>query len=309
MAKLPSIAFAGTPEFAVPSLAQVAALGAVPWVLTQPDRRAGRGRKLTPSPVKQFAESQDIEVLQPQTLKGWTGLDQQHRPELLVVAAYGLLLPQWLLGLPTVACLNVHASLLPRWRGAAPIQRAIEAGDRETGVCIMAMVKALDAGPVYHRKALPIARDATSASLHDELAKLGAVALRESIPLILAGDLTPEPQDDAAVTYARKIDKAEAMLDFGEAAVVLERKIRAFDPWPVAQTVHEGQPLRIWQARVVPAVPGRDAGEIAEIDAKGVVVATGSEALRLERVQRAGGRVVDGAEWGRSAASVGDRLG
>ena len=308
MAKLPSIAFAGTPGFAVPSLAEVAALGVVPWVLTQPDRRAGRGRKLTASPVKQFAESNNIEVLQPESLKGWSGLDQRPAPELLVVAAYGLLLPKWLLELPTVACLNVHASLLPRWRGAAPIQRAIEAGDAETGVCIMAMVKALDAGPVYHRKTLPIADDATSASLHDELARLGATALGEAIPQILAGDLAPKPQDDAAVTYAHKIDKAEALLDFTAPAAVLERKIRAFNPWPVAQAAHGDQMLRIWQARVVAAVRHAP-GEIASIDADGVVVATGAQALRLERVQRPGGRIVDAAEWARGAAEVGDRFG
>lgn len=309
MSESPSIAFAGTPAFAVPSLARATALGTVPWVLTQPDRRAGRGRKLTASPVKAFATAAGIEVLQPASLKRWSGLDGRPRPELLVVAAYGLLLPQWLLDLPTVACLNVHASLLPRWRGAAPIQRAIEAGDEETGVCIMEMVKALDAGPVYHRKAIAIGADATSESLHEELAELGAEALAESVPQILAGTLRPEPQDDSAVTYARKIEKAEAKLDFSQPAAVLERKVRAFNPWPVAQADFGGEALRIWQATVHPTTLTLPPGEVGAVEPGGVLVGTGDATLRLERVQRAGGRVVAAAEWARTSVRVGDRFG
>lgn len=309
MSETPSIAFAGTPAFAVPSLACAAKLGNVPWVLTQPDRRAGRGRKLTASPVKTFAVDAGIEVLQPASLKHWSGLEGRPRPELLIVAAYGLLLPQWLLSLPTVACLNVHASLLPRWRGAAPIQRALEAGDTQTGVCIMDMVKALDAGPVYHRKAIAIGGDATSASLHDELAELGAAALAESVPKILAGTLKPEPQDDSAVTYARKIEKSEAQLNFSEPATVLERKVRAFNPWPVAQARFAGEILRIWQASVVTGVQTRSPGEVAAISREGVVVGAGADALRLERVQRPGGRAIDAVEWARGTVTVGNRFG
>ena len=296
------IVFAGTPEFAVPALEQIAASGAaVPLVLTQPDRRAGRGRKLTPSPVKRAAERLGLCVAQPAALR-----DPQlaeawgPRPDALVVAAYGLLLPQWLLEWPRCACVNVHASLLPRWRGAAPIQRAILAGDAETGISIMHMEAGLDTGPVYAARALRIEPGMTAGRLHDALAELGAALLGEVLPGILAGRIAPRPQDEASATYAGKIAKSDARLDLTGSAAELERQVRAFNPWPVAEAeLTDGRRLRIWQAAAVDAGAHSGAlpGTIVAAGAAGIDVATGNGLLRLERIQAPSSAAMDVAAW------------
>src|SRR6478752_8971362 len=243
------LVFAGTPEFAVPCLeACLAAPVDVVAVYTQPDRPAGRGRKLTQSPVKLHALEANIPVEQPETLKA---PDAQHRladyaPDLMIVVAYGLILPKKVLAIPRLGCWNVHASLLPRWRGAAPIQRAIEAGDRDTGVCLMQMEKGLDTGPVLLAQRLPIGPDETGGQLHDRLAALGAQVLADGLGLLRAGMRpVPQPQPADGVTYAHKLDKAEARLDWTQPAAALARKVRAFQPWPVAEAELAGERLRI----------------------------------------------------------------
>ena len=295
------IVYAGTPEFAVPPLEMLVATGRTPLaVWTQPDRPAGRGRRLQPSPVKQFAESRGIPVHQPANLR-----DEQAQqaladlqPDLLVVTAYGLILPRAVLDIPAHGCWNIHASLLPRWRGAAPIQRAIEAGDRETGVCIMQMAEGLDTGPVYARAATPITEDDTAGTLHDRLAALGAQALESCIAALETGALPePEPQDDAQATYARKLDKAEAELDFSLDAEQLARRVRAFNPWPVAWFERDGERLRVWHAVDVDGRPGAEPGTLLRESADGIDIATGDgRALRVLDLQRPGGRRMSAAD-------------
>lgn len=294
------IAFAGTPEFAVPALERLAASGAsIELVLTQPDRRSGRGRKLTASPVKHAAERLGLSVAQPATLRtpelaaSWPAA-----PDVLVVAAYGLLLPQWLLDWPRCACVNVHASLLPRWRGAAPIQHAILAGEAETGVSIMRMEAGLDTGPVYAARPVGIDPDMTAGRLHDVLAELGAALLAEVLPGILAGSLVPKPQDDASATWAGKIAKADARLDFNMSAAELERRVRAFNPWPVAEAgLTDGRRLRIWRAAAIDAEAGAPPGTILAAEAQGIDVATGDGLLRIERVQVPSAAAMDAGAW------------
>jgi methionyl-tRNA formyltransferase len=306
--------FAGTPEFAVPCLDALIGAGHEPVaVYTQPDRPAGRGRRLQAGPVKARALALGLPVCQPATLKrdpqavaalaAW-GAD------LMVVVAYGLLLPKSALAAPRLGCINVHASLLPRWRGAAPIQRAILAGDPETGVCIMGMEAGLDTGPVYLRLALPIAPRETGGSLHDKLAALGARALVEALPGIVAGRLTPEPQGELGVTYAHKLEKSEATIDWGAPARTIERQVRAFDPWPVAETALDGQTLRIWSARA----SDREAGEappgtVIEAGRAGIVVATGAGTLVVERLQPPGKRPMESAAFLNARRLDGARLG
>ena len=294
------IAFAGTPEFAVPVLERIAASQAViPLVLTQPDRRAGRGRKLTPSPVKRAAERLGLAVAQPAAL-GDLQLAEAlgPRPDALVVAAYGLLLPQWLLEWPRCACINVHASLLPRWRGAAPIQHAILAGDAESGISIMRMEAGLDTGPVYAARALRIEPGMTAGRLHDSLAELGAALLGEVLPDILAGRIVPRPQDDRSATHAGKIGKADARLDLSRSAIELERQVRAFNPWPVAEAeLTDGRRLRIWQAAAIDAAVGASAGTILAAGAAGIDVATGNGLLRLERIQAPAAAAMQARAW------------
>jgi len=246
------LVFAGTPEFAVPCLeACLAAPADVVAVYTQPDRPAGRGRKLTPSPVKQRALDATISVEQPETLKA---LDAQQRlaayaPDLMIVVAYGLILPKKVLAIPRLGCWNVHASLLPRWRGAAPIQRAILAGDVETGIDLMQMEAGLDTGPVLIERRTPIGDDDTGGSLHDRLATLGADALAEGLARAARGEtLTPRAQAETGVAYAHKIEKSEGRLDWNEPASVLARKVRAFDPWPGTEADLWGERVRIWSA-------------------------------------------------------------
>ena len=274
------IVFAGTPEFAVPSLRVAASRGEVVAVYTQPDRPAGRGRKLTPSPVKVEALSRGLAVLQPETLRTEQSQEALRalRPDLMVVVAYGLLLPQAILDIPTYGCWNVHASLLPRWRGAAPIQRAILAGDRETGVTIMQMDEGLDTGPILLQRSLPIEATSTAATLHDRLAALGAEALLEALEGLERGDLVPRPQPAEGVTYAAKLEKSEALIDWSRTADEIERQVRAFDPWPVAETRFEGEQLRIHAAH---AVRGE---EVAPDVAPGTIVAVKQSVAEAQRM-------------------------
>jgi methionyl-tRNA formyltransferase len=294
------IVFAGTPEFAVPSLRAAAANGEVVAVCTQPDRPAGRGRGLTASPVKQEALGLGIPVLQPETLKGddAQGRLRALEPDLMVVVAYGLILPRKVLAIPRHGCWNVHASLLPRWRGAAPIQRAIEAGDAETGVCLMRMEAGLDTGPVLLSQATAIGAEETGGQLHDRLAELGAKLLAEGLRQLRAGTLpAARPQPEAGVTYAHKLDKAEAKLDWSLPAEVLARKVRAFSPWPVAEAQVAGERLRIHEAVALSAVYVSGHGRVIAAGRQGIDVACGGGALRLLRVQREGGKPISAADY------------
>ena len=296
--------FAGTPDFAVPCLAALLDAGhEVIGVYTQPDRPAGRGRKLQMSPVKALALDRGLAVYQPESLKRDPEAVEQLRAlgaDLMVVVAYGLLLPVAVLEAPRLGCVNVHASLLPRWRGAAPIQRAILAGDAETGVCIMRMEAGLDTGPVYHRVATPIDPRETGGTLHDRLAELGARALVEALPGLAEGSRAPEAQDDALATYAHKLSKEEAAIDWSAPAIAIERQVRAFDPWPVAQTTLEGATLRIWSAEAESEgdAEGSEApGTVVGADRTGIRVATGSGTLRLTRLQPAGKKPMSAADY------------
>lgn len=298
--------FAGTPEFARAALAAIAEAGhEVALVLTQPDRPSGRGMKLTPSPVKQEAEKRGFPIFQPASLRDPASHEalKSAAAEVMVVAAYGLILPQAVLDIPARGCLNIHASLLPRWRGAAPIQRAIEAGDSETGICIMQMEAGLDTGPVLLEKRLPILDTDTGASLHDKLAALGAAAIVEALARM--GELEPVPQPQAGVTYASKLSREEAQLDWTLPAEALARRIRAFNPVPGAWTLLNGESLKIWQAEVVPG-KGRP-GEVLQAAAGQLVVACGAGALRLRELQKPGTRRMDATAFlagGQVAAGV-----
>jgi methionyl-tRNA formyltransferase len=288
------LVFAGTPEFSVPCLEACRASGAeVAAVYTQPDRPAGRGRKLTPSPVKQAALAAGIVVEQPESLKP-AELQQQlaaYQPDLLVVVAYGLILPRKVLAIPRLGCWNVHASLLPRWRGAAPIQRAILAGDSESGVDLVQMEAGLDTGPVMLQRRTPIGRDDIGGALHDRLSALGAELLADGLRRTLAGEtLVATPQPEHGATYAHKLDKAEAQLDFSRPAIELERQVRAFDPWPVAAGEIAGESLRIWSARAIELDHHAAPGSVLAAGRDGIDLACGHGALRVTAVQRAGGK-------------------
>lgn len=293
------VIFAGTPEFAVPCLDAVLAAGVdCVAVYTQPDRPAGRGRQLQPSPVKQRALVAGIPVEQPESLKDAATQDRlaAFAPDLLVVVAYGLILPRAVLALPRLGCWNVHASLLPRWRGAAPIQRAILAGDHETGVDLMQMEAGLDTGPVLLQRRTPIAADDNSAMLHDRLAALGAEVLREGLMRLQCGEsLDPTPQPAEGVCYAHKLDKSEALLDWNESASVLDRKIRAFNPWPVAEAEIAGERVRIHAAEPVDA--HGEPGTPVRATRSRLAIACGDGALAILKLQRAGGRVIDAADY------------
>lgn len=300
------VVFAGTPEFAAVALRRLHAAGfEIPLVLTQPDRPAGRGMKLQASPVKAFAQSQGMAVAQPRGLR----LDGKYaddaaaarevlaaaRPDVMVVAAYGLILPDWVLALPPLGCLNIHASLLPRWRGAAPIHRAIEAGDVETGITVMQMDAGLDTGDMLLVERTPIATDDTTASLHDRLAALGGRLIVEALELAACGGLKPTPQPADGVSYAHKIDKSEAAIDWRQSAVAIERRLRAFDPFPGATGVLGGETLKVWRA-VPCAAPGRP-GEVTAVGESGIEVACGDGALRLTELQRPGGKRLPAAAF------------
>ncbi len=291
------IIFAGTPEFAAAHLqALLDSRHQVIAVYTQPDRPAGRGRKLCPSPVKQLAQQHDLPVYQPKSLKGEA--EQQELAaldaDLMVVVAYGLLLPKAVLDAPRLGCINVHGSILPRWRGAAPIQRAIEAGDGESGVTIMQMDIGLDTGAMLLKATCPINADDRASDLHDRLIEVGCPALREAVEQLAAGTLQGEAQDEAKATYAHKMSKDEAALDWSEPAIRLANKIRAFNPWPVCFCSLDGERMRIWQAQ--PASGQGTAGEILAADKQGIVVACGEGALQLTQVQLPGGKPLNASQ-------------
>ena len=285
------VVFAGTPEFAAAALRALIAAGHdIPLVLTQPDRPAGRGMKLRMSPVKEIALAHSLAVAQPENLKSEDARQPiaEASADVMVVAAYGLILPQVVLDMPRLGCVNIHASLLPRWRGAAPIHRAIEAGDRETGITLMQMDKGLDTGAMLTRTPLPIRDTDTTGNLHDRLAELGAREIVALLPKLAAGSVTATPQDNVLATYATKISKEEARLDWSLPADVLDRRIRAFNPFPGAAAQLRGEPLKLWQARPVPG-QGRP-GTILEIGKEHFTVACGEGALAITEVQRAGGK-------------------
>lgn len=282
------VIFAGTPEFAAQALRAIVDAGhEVALVLSQPDRPAGRGMTLQASPVKKLAQEKGIEVFQPLSLKDAAAQQKiaEVGAEVMVVAAYGLILPQLVLDMPGLGCLNIHASLLPRWRGAAPIQRALLAGDAETGVCIMQMAAGLDTGPVLLRGRFPIATEDTSASLHDRLAALGAKLVVEALGNL---PLPAEPQPAEGVTYAHKIEKAEAVIDWQKSAAELDRHLRAFNPFPGAQAVFAGQTVKLWRA--TPVAGSGEIGQILAVDRSSIVVACGDGALAISELQKAGGK-------------------
>jgi methionyl-tRNA formyltransferase len=308
------VIFAGTPEFARIALERLHAAGfTIPLVLTQPDRPAGRGMKLQPSPVKAFALEHGIAVAQPRSLR----LDGKYpddaaaaksaieaaRADVMVVAAYGLILPQWVLDAPRLGCMNIHASLLPRWRGAAPIHRAIEAGDAETGVTIMQMDAGLDTGDMLLVERIRIAPDDTTGTLHDKLAVLGGRLIVEALEIAACGGLTRTPQPAEGVTYANKIEKAEASIDWSQPAEVIARRVRAFNPAPGASAVLRGETIKIWRAQALPGRGSVAAGTIVSVDERGIGVACGDGGrLEITELQRAGGKRLASAEFLRGFA-------
>ena len=316
------VAFAGTPEFASEALRAILAAGfEVPLVLTQPDRPAGRGMKLQASPVKQMAQQHGIKVAQPHSLK----LDGKYpneacaareallaaAPDVMVVAAYGLILPQWTLALPRLGCLNIHGSLLPRWRGAAPIHRAIEAGDEATGITIMQMDAGLDTGDMLLMEREPIRPEDTTAALHDRLARLGGRLIVEALELAACGGLkaTPQPQD--GVNYAHKIEKAEAAIDWSQPAGQIARRVRAFDPFPGTTflwPVDKGEDaiketIKLWAATVLPDASGKP-GQILQAQGDTLVVACGQQALALQTLQKPGGKRISARDFLQNARTI-----
>ena len=303
------VIFAGTPEFARVALAHLHEAGFdIPLVLTQPDRPAGRGMKLQASAVKQWAQTHHIPVAQPRSLR----LDGKYpedaaaaraaietaRADVMVVAAYGLILPQWVLDLPRLGCLNIHGSVLPRWRGAAPIHRAIEAGDAETGVTIMQMDAGLDTGDKLLVQTLPINPQDTTESLHDALAALGARLIVQALQQAQTGALQGVAQAADGVCYAHKIDKREAALDWTQPATTLARRVRAFNPFPVASSVLGGETIKFWRAQALPPHSrAAQPGEVIAVSAEGVDIATASGVLRATRLQKAGGKPLEAADF------------
>ncbi len=293
----PRVIFAGTPAFALASLSALVGSGIIPCaVLTQPDRPAGRGKRITESPVKRYAREHGIPVLQPATLRDPTITAEiaAFEPDVLVVAAYGLILPQAVLDIPRAGCVNVHASLLPRWRGAAPIQAAILAGDETTGISLMRVTAGLDSGPVHVTSELRIGEQETAGELHDRLAELGGQLLAENFHAILSGELPATEQDEGAATYAGKIDKRDARLDWSESAEILARRVRAYNPVPGAYFFDDGKPddglrIKCWRARPVDS-QATVAGTVLQCDRDGLVVACGEGALAIDELQLPGKR-------------------
>ena len=292
------IVFAGTPEFAAQALAAILAAGqSVPLVLTQPDRPSGRGMALKASPVKQLALEHGLQVHQPASLKSAESRQPiiDASPDVMVVAAYGLILPQAALDIPRLGCINIHASLLPRWRGAAPIQRAVLAGDAETGVTLMRMEAGLDTGPMLLKGRLPITDADCAATLHAKLAALGARLMVEALPRLARGELPGEPQPAEGVTYAAKLEKSEAALDWRQTAVALSRAVRAFDPFPGTVARIEGQTIKVWRAE--PAPGAGEPGTVLAANVDGILVACGEGALRLVELQKSGGKRLQAADF------------
>ncbi len=284
------IIFAGTPEFAVPALQMLLASNhEVVAVYAQPDRPAGRGRKLQPGPVKSLALSAGIPVFQPENLKAEADVEQlvALNADLMVVVAYGLILSQRVLDIPKIGCINIHGSLLPRWRGAAPINRAIMAGDQETGVTIMNVVKQLDAGDMLHKAVCTIGAQETASELHDRMMVMGAEGLRETLVLLEENKLSPEVQDESLVTYAHKLEKSESELDWTRAASELALQVRGLNAWPVAQTTLDDKVMRVWRAEALSVETQLAPGVILD-DSKHIDVATGSGVLRLLEIQMPG---------------------
>lgn len=305
------IVFAGTPEFAVPTLqALIDSPFEVCAVYTQPDRPAGRGRKLTASPVKQLAVAHNIPVYQPENFKHPEALAelQSLDADLMIVIAYGLILPQSVIDTPRLGCINVHGSLLPRWRGAAPIHRALMAGDTKTGVTIMKVVKKLDAGDMLLKAECPITATDTSSSLHDKLAHMGAAALIKVVEQYRDGSVQAEPQDPALVTYAHKLEKHESELDWSQSATELDRKIRGLNAWPVAQTLFKGDVLRIWNSSLVDRSISGEPGTI-DCAEHALDVVTGDGVLRLLEVQLPGGKRIAGKDFLNAHPADGVKLG
>lgn len=301
--KDPRIIFAGTPEFALASLSALLDAGHnVVAVYTQPDRPAGRGRKLASSPVKRYAAAQGLPILQPESLRSVAAAEELSalKPDLMIVAAYGLLLPQNILDIPLSGCLNVHASLLPRWRGAAPIQAAILAGDETTGISLMRMTAGLDEGPVFSKRELSIGPQESAAQLHDRLATLGGEQLVADLAKIVAGELPAENQDESLATYAAKIKTADAELDWSLPATALHDKVRAYNPAPGAYFFREIDAetvrIKVWQAGVVPDLSG-EPGSVIAFDANSVIIAAGEGALKLDVLQLPGKRRATCAEF------------
>lgn len=308
-----NLIFAGTPAFAVPTLRSLQAAGhTIAAVYTQPDRASGRGRQVRPSPVKEYALANALPVRQPTTLRGEEPALAELHPDAMVVVAYGLILPESILTIPRLGCINVHASLLPRWRGAAPIARAIEAGDTETGVTIMQMERGLDTGPILLQRRMPIQEMDTSASLEERLAVLGAEALSTLLASLDTGAPAIQRQDNASATYAKKIEKDEAWIDWLQSAVHIHRKVRALNPRPVAATVWRGTTLRVWEAEVatLPDVRTAEPGTVVVADRRGLLVQTGKGLLDIQRLQAPGGKVLAAQEFmNGTPIAPGDRLG
>jgi methionyl-tRNA formyltransferase len=307
-----SLIFAGTPEFSVPALeALIASRHCVLAVYTQPDRPAGRGQQVAMSAVKQCALKHRLPVEQPQTLKDPAAVERlaQWSADLMIVVAYGLLLPKNVLDTPRLGCVNIHASLLPRWRGAAPIQRAIQAGDDESGVTIMQMDIGLDTGPMLLERITPIDARETGGTLHDRLSTLGAEAIIEAIEEIAAGTAKPREQPKDGATYAAKIRKEEASIDWSKPAIEIDRQVRAFNPWPIAETRWNGQQLRVWEASPVDKQTSAAPGTVIATSSDGIDVAAGVGTLRLTRVQAAGRKAMPAADFLRAHRPEGAVLG
>ncbi|MDD5391733.1 MAG: methionyl-tRNA formyltransferase [Thiothrix sp.] len=303
------IVYAGTPDFAVPALqALLGSRHEVVAVYCQPDRPAGRGRKLTFGPVKQVAVNAGIPVEQPLSLRAPEEQDKlrAYAPDVMIVAAYGLILPQVVLDIPRYGCLNIHGSLLPRWRGAAPIQRAIQTGDAETGVTIMQMALGLDTGDMLYKVVCPITPQDGGQSIHDKLATEGATALLHTLDLLCEGKLQPQVQDETLSNYAHKLSKAEAVIDWTKPAVEIDRMIRAFDAYPTAYTLYHGQPLRFFASRIVAG--NGNPGEVLAESREGIDIATGDGLVRILTLQLPGGKRLSAAEFLNGRSLLGEQF-